>query len=133
MARCSNFCHFLLLLVACILAVIDSGGAYSIVPIPFLKPKYGVVPSASDYGPHRVYEGANITLKAMLRSTCTSGTYTFKWDTNRNGVFTDDGSSATGTRSAGSFGMVNDIGALFTVPLVSGNTYLNVTVLVTES
>ncbi len=109
-----------LMVPACLLAIGTPAFAQN------ADPQIVVVPDAPKNPrlPHPVYEGARITLKAMLRNAnCNSG-YSVRWDVDRDGEYNDDTERVV-TRVGSS---VYDIGRTFTVPTVGGDTSLPINV-----
>lgn len=86
-------------------------GAEAIKPVPFnpLDPAI----------PRPVFEGANITLQAILRDASQSS-YTVSWDINGDGVW-----DTTFTRNRDGTGDVRDLGVAVTVPNVVGDQGIN--------
>lgn len=71
--------------------------------------------------PHQAYEGAPVTLKAILRGALTGTTYSVRWDTDRDGDFSDEHAKIY---SPDSTQTIRDIGRTFTVPAVDRNTLM---------
>ncbi len=89
-------------------------------------PQVIVVPYAPDDPavPFPAHEGAQITLKGILRNANCAQGYRVRWDANRNGVYDDD--VARVVQPTG--GTVYDIGRTFQVPSVDGDTSLPINV-----
>ena len=94
--------------------------AQAVDPQILLVPASPEVPSL----PFSVHERAQITLKGILRNANCAQGYSVRWDTNRNDNYDDDQERVV-TPVAGA---VSDIGRVYTVPEVRGNTRININV-----
>ncbi|MCA9558594.1 MAG: hypothetical protein KC583_08530, partial [Myxococcales bacterium] len=91
--------------------------ADEVVPIPFSQRNPAL--------PHPAHEGAQITLKGVVRNaTCNAG-YDVTWDVNNDGVYNDY--TFTASRD-GTTGWVEDIGRTFVVPNVDRDSRFNINV-----
>jgi hypothetical protein len=106
--------------VAACLAVPVLARAQGADPQILLVPASPEVPSL----PFSVHERAQMTLKGILRNANCAQGYSVRWDTNRNDNYDDDAERIVTPAN----GTVYDIGRVFTVPDVRGNTRININV-----
>jgi hypothetical protein len=90
----------------------------TIVPVPLYQ--------ANPTYPHQVHEGAQITLKAVLRDATPDRSYAVAWDVNRNNNYDDDFTFTYTTDN--STLSIRDIGRTFLVPNVSSSQDFDINV-----